>query len=338
MSGLAWNVQQGTLDLSAITSNVVLGSLTGTGTVTTGSHALTLSTGGSSTFTGTVIASTLAVQGGDTQILNGVDTIAGATTLTKGTLEVGDANSGSTAKLTTTQVNVESGGTLRGHGTIDGNVINDGIVWPGGSVGVLTINGNYTQNSDGALQIDVTPTAASQLLVNGNASLAGTLNLIYAPGTYNSTTYALVQAKAVSGQFASVNATGSVPTALDPKVSYSATQVDLTLAGDATTPPTTTPPATTVKVIAPADGGLYANLMRSVNLVGQQSLTSVLDATLRSTEVACGSANAAHSNTVTSACNSGLWVQYSGSSDSLTGNNGLNSTVFGLQGGAGIMR
>jgi hypothetical protein len=67
--------------------NVVLGSLIGPGTVSTGSHALALDTANGSTFTSTVIAGSLAVQGGDTQILDGVDIVAGATTLTNGALK-----------------------------------------------------------------------------------------------------------------------------------------------------------------------------------------------------------------------------------------------------------
>jgi uncharacterized protein with beta-barrel porin domain len=85
--------------------------------------------------------------------------------------------------------------------------------------------------------------------------------------------------------------------------------------------------------VAPNDGSVYANLMRSEALVGQQSLTTVMDATLRSPETTCGSSDATHTNAVNSSCNSGLWVQYSGSSNALTGSNGMNSSVFGLQGG-----
>lgn len=73
--------------------------------------------------------------------------------------------------------------------------------------------------------------------------------------------------------------------------------------------------------------------MRSVNLAGQQSLATVLGATLRPGDAACSDTHAAHANTVASSCNSDMWVQYSGGSDSLSGSNGLNSTRFGLQGG-----
>ena len=62
-------------------------------------------------------------------------------------------------------------------------------------------------------------------------------------------------------------------------------------------------------------------------------LSTVLGATLRSSDTACDGAHAAHANTVASSCHSDLWVQYSGGSSSFSGSNGLNSSVFGLQGG-----
>ena len=280
---------------------------------------------------GAVISGTGSVAqiGSGTLILNGANTYTGGTTVQAGTLEVGD-DSHANASIQN-KVTVNAGGTLRGHGTIDGDVTSDGMVWPGGSVGVLTINGNYTQNADASLQIDVTPTQASELVVNGNASLAGSLNLIYAPGTYTTKNYTVVQANALSGQFTTTTSSGSVPTALDPKITYSATQVDLSLTAAAppSTPPST-PPAT---VVAPRDGSLYANLMRSVSLVGQQSLSTVLGASLRPSAGNCDAGNAIHSNTISTSCGNALWMQYSGSSDSLSGGNGLNSTAFGLQGG-----
>jgi hypothetical protein len=75
------------------------------------------------------------------------------------------------------------GGTLTGSGTINANVTNGGQVIPGGTgtARVLTINGNYTQTSTGALDIDIggtTPgTQYDQLAVSGAASLGGTMNI-----------------------------------------------------------------------------------------------------------------------------------------------------------------
>ncbi|WNL46440.1 autotransporter-associated beta strand repeat-containing protein [Dyella sp. BiH032] len=256
--------------------------------------------------------------------LNGANTYIGGTTVSGGTLEVGDIDHGSASLAG--NVTVSNAGTLRGHGTIAGDVVSDGIVWPGGSVGTLTINGNYTQHAGATLQIDVTPTQASALRVNGHASLAGGLSLIYAPGTYTATTYTLVQAQALTGTFANVTSSGSTPTALNPTVAYTATRANLVLAA-ATLPPVTP------TVVAPVDGALYANLMRSASLAGMRSLATVLDATLRPHEDSCGDTAAKRKDELGSSCDSDLWMQYSGSSDSLRGANGLDSTAFALQGG-----
>jgi len=69
-------------------------------------------------------------------------------------------------------------GLLGGSGVINGNVVNSGIVSPGNSPGVLTINGNFTQTSNGTLLIELASTSVfDQLIVNGDASLAGTLQI-----------------------------------------------------------------------------------------------------------------------------------------------------------------
>ena len=38
---------------------------------------------------------------------------------------------------------------------VNGNVVNNGIVAPGASMGTLTVNGDYTQNPSGTLRIEV---------------------------------------------------------------------------------------------------------------------------------------------------------------------------------------
>ena len=73
-------------------------------------------------------------------------------------------------------------GKLAGTGTIDGDVLNEGgNVAPGHSPGAITINGNYTQTSNGTLNMEIAGTSAGtqydQLIINGTANLAGTLNL-----------------------------------------------------------------------------------------------------------------------------------------------------------------
>ena len=119
-------------------------------------------------------------QGPGTVILEGQNAVDSGTVVAGGTLEVGDvAHSGATLR---SAVAVRAMGTLRGHGTVVGNVINDGTVFPGGSIGTLRIDGNYTQNADGTLAIEVAPTAHDVLAVSGTAHLAGKLLVQVDPG------------------------------------------------------------------------------------------------------------------------------------------------------------
>lgn len=338
-SGVVTLSGSGTFDMSAA-GNQTIGSLMGTtGNVNLGGNTLTLDDVSNASFAGTINGNGgLVKAGGGTMLLNGINTYTGGTTVTNGTLEVGDSTHSSATIQS--DVTVDTDGTLRGHGSIDGDVTNDGMVWPGGSVGVLTINGNYAQSANGTLQIDVTPTQASELLVTGSASLAGSLDLIYAPGTYTATTYTLVQAKTLTGTFATTSNTGSVPTALNPQVNYTSTHADLVLAATPTPTPAPTPTPTPTPTpppvrVAPLDGALYGNLMQSINLTNQQTLGTMLDTPITSADAGCNDNQSAHSQSAAlPACHTGVWVQSTGSNLSFSGSNGLNASSFGLLAGA----
>ncbi len=79
---------------------------------------------------------------------------------------------------TTTTLNIQ-GGTLKGTGTITGNVSNGGTVAPGLSPGILNVVGNYSQTAAGTLAIELSGTTVGtqydQLNVTGTVALAGTL-------------------------------------------------------------------------------------------------------------------------------------------------------------------
>ena len=144
----------------------------------TGTSTLTIQPGTGNNFTyGGVISdfSSMTV-GAGTVILNGNSSgFTGSTEIAGGTLEVGDAADPGAALGG--DVTVDTDGTLRGHGTIDGNVTNSGVVFPGGSIGTLTVNGNYTQASSGTLNIEVAGNGNDQLDVTGKATLAGNLSI-----------------------------------------------------------------------------------------------------------------------------------------------------------------
>ncbi len=68
-----------------------------------------------------------------------------------------------------------NGSMLMGSGILNGDLINGGLLSPGNSPGTMTINGNYTQTSGGTLAIEVGIGVYDRLVVNGIATLAGTL-------------------------------------------------------------------------------------------------------------------------------------------------------------------
>jgi outer membrane autotransporter protein len=163
-----------TFDLNNFIQSI--GSLAGAGSVTLGTA--TLITGNDNTntdFSGVISGlGGLTKVGTGTQTLSGANTYTGATTVNGGSLIVDGS-------IASAQTFVNAGGLLGGQGFLGGSLVNSGIVSPGHSPGTLTVNGNYTQNPNGTLQIEVAglaPTAHDLLAINGTANLAGTLQLI----------------------------------------------------------------------------------------------------------------------------------------------------------------
>ena len=217
----------GTLTLGAFNQTVAGVSGAGMITATTG----TLTNTGSGTFTGTAQSGAGLGQATGAQVLDGASTFA-STIVSSGSLEVGDI--GNTGATLTSPVTV-TGGTLLGHGTIFGNVVNNGgTVQPGGTIGTLTLNGNYTQSAGSTLAIEVSPTAASRLAVNGSASLAGTLALDVDSGTYTlGNQYTIVSAaNGVTGRFGTVTESGQAESFSE---TYTPNSVVLTAGGSGVT-------------------------------------------------------------------------------------------------------
>lgn len=75
---------------------------------------------------------------------------------------------------------IDTGSKLNGTGTIVAPVGVNGTVAPGDAPGLLTINGNYTQNSTGTLLIEIGGAGSGQfsvLDITGNAVLGGALDV-----------------------------------------------------------------------------------------------------------------------------------------------------------------
>lgn len=217
----------GIFDLNGHSQTVA--SLSGSmGIVALGSGALTVDQSSDTTYAGSISGGgSLIKTGTGSLVLNGVNTYTGLTTISGGIIEVGDAaNPGASLAGAVT---VDAGGTLAGHGTIAGDVGNTlgGTVRPGGSIGTLSVGGNYTQGSAGTLAIEVSPGAASKLVVGGTASLGGALVLTYDPGFYTARSYTIVEAGSVAGRFDTV--TDAPAAGLGQTVDYSTTAVTLVL-------------------------------------------------------------------------------------------------------------
>lgn len=221
------------------------------------------------TFDGTLTGSGAVLQqGAGTTILTGDNhAFSGTTTVTSGTLMIGD--SGNAGASLGGSVAVASAGALRGHGTVGGNVANEGILMPGGTIGTLTIGGNYTQSANGTLVIELSPTSASQLKVQGAAALGGGLQMVYDPGTYSARRYAILTANSVGGSFdrlSSVTQPGVDLSGLTPSLNYGASEIDLVLA-----------PYAAPVTIAPLDTSIYTALASTAALGARAFDAALMD-------------------------------------------------------------
>lgn len=296
----------GKVDLSHMSTGLSIGSLSGAGKVNLGGQTLTLGgLNGNDTVSGVIAdggdnggtGGSLVKVGTGTLILNGINTYTGLSTVNAGTFEVGDINT-PTARIAG-NVQVNAAGTLRGHGTVGGSVINDGTVRPGGSLGTLTIAGDYTQGPGCTLMIDVSPTAVSQLKVGGTATLGGTLSVLYGPGTYTTTSYQLISAGAVKGAFATV--TGNTPSGFAQSVTLGATgTLNLAGAGSVIVDPTN----------ATLFGAVGSAALRAGQQVNDDLMNRLSRPCLSPTEEACVQPNRS------------VWIQANGTDTRIDGNHG----------------
>ena len=173
-----------------------LGTNTGSFTIQNGANLTTAATGFSNSGTVTIGPNSTFTVGG----LHDYAQSGGTTTLTSGTSTLAVA-SGHSVSL--------NGGTLNGSGTIQGNLVNSGLVLPGlpGKAGVLTVTGNYTENPASTLSIQLGGLTAgtdfSQLSVLGTALLKGALDasLINGFTPSNSEQFVILTSAGLSGSF-----------------------------------------------------------------------------------------------------------------------------------------
>jgi hypothetical protein len=124
---------------------------------------------GVTSFTGPFLSNgTVEVQSGTLQFSAGYAQTLGVTRLAGGTLQ------------SDTTFNV-SGGLIEGAGLITGDLTNNGEIAPGAPVGLLLVDGAYTQGGGGTFSVEIggltTNTDFDVLQVTGAATLAGTLRV-----------------------------------------------------------------------------------------------------------------------------------------------------------------
>src|SRR5581483_6647883 len=70
-----------------------------------------------------------------------------------------------------------------------------------------TINGAFAQTGGGTLMLAVTTSGAAELNITGAATLGGTLDLVFAPGSYTNQSYDLIAYRSETGTFATITGT-----------------------------------------------------------------------------------------------------------------------------------
>lgn len=186
-------------------------------------------------------------RGAGTLLFNGDHSFSGDFVIQEGVLQVGETAASAPAtsfarfalfaapvgNTLAANVVVAGGAGLTGTGTVN-SVINHGIVQPGAN-GNLTVSGDFTNASDGALNINLTPLPTSHLAVGGTAKLAGTLNVFAAAPYTGDTSYTLLTADGgISGKFDSDNIASlgiaSKLAFIDTSLRYGAHDVTLSMA------------------------------------------------------------------------------------------------------------
>lgn len=176
-------------------------------------------------YSGTISSSSSLVKtGAGTQILAGINTYTGLTTIQQGTLAVNGSVAG--------DVNISPLGILKGTGTIGGDVTNTGVIAPGQSIGTLHINGDLINNG-GNYDLEIDGSGNSDLIVvGGTAAINGGIVLVSSPDN----TYALYQPYTIlsAGAITGSLYTDAVPLSalVNPVLSYDDTHVYVTLEAD----------------------------------------------------------------------------------------------------------
>lgn len=220
-----FDVDAGTLDLSA--QNQTIAGLSGgtTSQVAIGSTTLAVNQSGNTVFSGAITGTGNLIKEGDGKLnLTGTNTFTGTTTVNGGTLAVNGS--------VTSPVAVNSGGTLGGNGTVGTTTAGSGgVIAPGNSIGRLTVNGALNFAAGSIYQVETNAAGqADRIDATGVVTVAPTasVQVLAATGTYNPRTdyTILTGAGGVSGTFGTVSSDLAF---LTPYLRYTTNAVTLSL-------------------------------------------------------------------------------------------------------------
>lgn len=215
-SGLVLKTSAGTSSLTGTNTHtggiaIQAGTLAVTGNGALGTGAIAIGSGASLDYTAASNA-TFA------NALSGAGTFnkLGTAQLTFGsnfTLSALNALAGRTRvnAVVTTNATVASGATLDGTGRIVGNLVNNGTVAPGNSIGTLSVQGNYTHNAGSVLEIEFDANGNIDLLdVTGNAVLnGGTIRFVGVGGAEGQGGTFLRTGGTLTGTFTTIETVGA---------------------------------------------------------------------------------------------------------------------------------
>ncbi|MDR3664606.1 MAG: autotransporter-associated beta strand repeat-containing protein, partial [Mycobacterium sp.] len=192
-------------------------------------HTLTIANANSNvwTFSGLISGTgSLVKSGPGTELLTGASTYSGPTTVNGGLLSLSDTGS------ITSQVAVNAGGTLGGSGSVGATTVaSGGTLAPGSFTKALTVGGNLAFASGALYAVAVSPSAATETVVTGTASLRGTVLATFQSGSYTQIpkSYTILTSAGLGGSTFNTFTTASMPAGLQASLTYSATDVILNL-------------------------------------------------------------------------------------------------------------
>ncbi len=211
-------------DTVNITGGTVSGNIVGQASTGTVNFAL-----GSGSFTyANTISSVGAVNINSGLVtFSGTNAYTGSTNINGGTLDV----TGSIAASNVTNVN--NGGALVGTGTVGKVQVNSGGTFAPGTPGspgtVMTVSGNLAFQSGAFYLVQLNPSTATKANVSGTGTLAGTVEAVFAPGTYTAKQYDILHTAGLNGSTFSGVTNGNLPAGFATSLSYTPTDVFLDL-------------------------------------------------------------------------------------------------------------